>query len=47
MKRIDESLERDEIEYIFNKFDSDKSNTISFKEFTEWLSFNDFNLNNN
>jgi len=41
MKSIDPSLERSEIEYIFNKFDDDKDNNISFEEFTKWLSNND------
>jgi len=41
MKSIDTTLERSEVEYIFNKFDDDKDNTISFEEFTKWLSKND------
>jgi len=41
MKSIDTTLERSEVEYIFNKFDDDKDNTISFEEFTKWLSNND------
>lgn len=41
MKSIDACLDRSQIEYIFNKFDDDKDNTISFEEFTKWLSNND------
>jgi Ca2+-binding EF-hand superfamily protein len=41
MKSIDSEIDRNEIEYIFNKFDDDRDNTISFEEFTKWLSNND------
>ena len=41
MISIDKNLDRTEIEYIFNKFDDDKDNTISFEEFTKWLSNNE------
>jgi Ca2+-binding EF-hand superfamily protein len=37
MVKIDETITRDEIEYIFNKFDENKDNTISFEEFKKWL----------
>lgn len=41
MKSIDPDIERSQIEYIFNKFDDNMDNTISFDEFTKWLSNND------
>jgi calcium-dependent protein kinase len=39
--RIDKKLTREEIEYIFNKFDEDGSNSIEFAEFSKWLEEND------
>lgn len=33
MKSIDKELNREEIEFIFNKFDSDGDNRIDFHEF--------------
>lgn len=41
MKSIDATLDQSEIKYIFNEFDDDGDNTISFEEFTKWLSQND------
>jgi len=37
MKQMDKDLNREEIEYIFNKFDSDGDNKIDFTEFQKWL----------
>lgn len=37
MLEIDDKLIQEEIEYIFNKFDSDGDNQISFEEFEKWL----------
>jgi calcium-dependent protein kinase len=34
-------LTREEIEYIFNKFDDDGSNSIEFDEFRKWLEDNE------
>ncbi len=34
---MDPALQREEIEYIFNKFDEDNDNNISFEEFKKWL----------
>ena len=33
LKKLDKELQRDEIEYIFNKFDDDGSNSIELTEF--------------
>jgi Ca2+-binding EF-hand superfamily protein len=41
LTRIDKELTREEIEYIFNKFDDDGSNSIEFEEFKKWLEDND------
>ena len=41
LTRIDKNLTREEIEYIFNKFDEDGSNSIEFEEFRKWLEDND------
>jgi len=41
LTRIDKNLTREEIEYIFNKFDDDGSNSIEFEEFRKWLEDND------
>jgi Ca2+-binding EF-hand superfamily protein len=37
MNTIDENLSREEVEYIFNKFDDNKDCSISFEEFKKWL----------
>lgn len=41
LHRVDKNLTREEIEYIFNKFDEDGSNSIEFEEFRKWLEDND------
>lgn len=41
LTRIDKNLSREEIEYLFNKFDEDGSNSIEFEEFRKWLEDND------
>jgi Ca2+-binding EF-hand superfamily protein len=41
LHRVDKDLTREEIEYLFNKFDDDGSNSISFEEFKKWLEEND------
>lgn len=41
MTRIDSNLTREEIEYLFNKFDEDGSNSIEFEEFRKWLEDNE------
>ena len=46
MQTIDKQLDRNQIEYIFNKFDDDGNKTISFQEFTKWLSNNNVNMSN-
>ena len=38
---MDKNLTREEIEYIFNKFDDDGNNLIEFNEFKKWLEEND------
>lgn len=40
LTRIDKNLTREEVEYIFNKFDEDGSNSIEFEEFRKWLEDN-------
>lgn len=40
MHEINPELERDEIEYIFNKIDEDGSNSIDINEFKKWLEAN-------
>jgi len=34
---INSSISREEIEFIFNKFDEDGNNTIELSEFKKWL----------
>lgn len=41
---MDQDLNREEIEYIFNKFDSDGDNVIDFTEFQKWLEHNNIRL---
>ena len=41
LTRVDKNLTREEIEYIFNKFDDDGNNQIEFTEFKKWLEDND------
>lgn len=41
LTRVDKNLTREEIEYIFNKFDDDGNNLIEFTEFKKWLEEND------
>ena len=40
MTRVDKNISREEIEYLFNLFDDDGSNSIEFEEFTKWLEDN-------
>lgn len=40
LTRVDKDIQREEIEYIFNKFDEDGSNSIDFEEFKKWLEDN-------
>ncbi|CAD8048740.1 unnamed protein product [Paramecium primaurelia] len=40
LTRVDKDIQRDEIEYIFNKFDEDGSNSIDFEEFKKWMEDN-------
>ncbi|EGR29941.1 protein kinase domain protein [Ichthyophthirius multifiliis] len=44
MRQIDPQLTREEIEYIFNKFDGDEDNKIDFNEFTKWLKNNNIRM---
>jgi len=44
LTRVDKNLTREEIEYIFNKFDDDGNNLIEFNEFKKWLEENDVNI---
>lgn len=39
--KIDKDITREEIEYIFNKFDEDGNNQIEFDEFKRWLEKNE------
>ena len=39
--KLDKDITREEIEYIFNKFDDDGNNSIDFDEFKKWLEDND------
>ena len=41
LHRVDKNLTREEIEYLFNKFDEDGSNSIEFEEFKKWLEDNE------
>lgn len=41
LNTIDKDLGREEIEFLFNKFDTDGNNEIDFKEFSNWLEQND------
>ena len=45
LTRIDKDLTREEIEYIFNKFDDDGNNLIDFEEFKKWLEDNECRMN--
>lgn len=40
LHEIDPKLEREEIEYFFNKIDLDNSNSIELNEFRKWLEEN-------
>ena len=40
LTRVDKDISREEIEYIFNKFDEDGSNSIEFEEFKKWMEDN-------
>lgn len=40
LTRVDKDIQREEIEYIFNKFDEDGSNSIDFEEFKKWMEDN-------
>ncbi len=42
--KLDKDITREEIEYLFNKFDEDHSNSIEFEEFRKWLEDNDVNI---
>ena len=44
---IDKNLTREEIEYIFNKFDEDGNNKIEFAEFTNLLSKHNIYVDSN
>lgn len=44
LTRVDKNLTREEIEYIFNKFDLDGNNLIEFNEFKRWLEENDVRM---
>ncbi|CAK66613.1 unnamed protein product (macronuclear) [Paramecium tetraurelia] len=44
LTRVDKDIQRDEIEYIFNKFDEDGSNSIEFEEFKKWLEDNSIHV---
>lgn len=37
MLTLNKDLEREEIEYIFNKFDDNKDGVIDYQEFRKWL----------
>ncbi|KAM3142202.1 hypothetical protein pb186bvf_005611 [Paramecium bursaria] len=45
--KLDKDITREEIEYIFNKFDDDGNNSIDFDEFKKWLEDNDVRMNMN
>jgi len=40
LSSINKNLTREEIEYIFNKFDTDGNNIIEFDELKKWLDTN-------
>lgn len=40
LNTIDKNLSREEIEFLFNKFDSDGNGEIDFVEFENWLEAN-------
>ncbi len=40
LMKVDKDITREEIEYIFNKFDDDGNNQIEFEEFKKWLEDN-------
>lgn len=42
--RLKKDITREEIEYVFNKFDEDKSNSIELNEFRKWLEDNDVGI---
>lgn len=44
LAKVDKNLTREEIEYIFNKFDDDGNNFIEFNEFKKWLEDNEVYL---
>lgn len=37
-------MTHEEVEYVFNKLDTDKSNTIEFDEFKKWLEENEVRM---
>ena len=42
--KIDVSITREEVEFIFNKIDSDSSNSIEFNEFEKFLKDNNVRM---
>ncbi|CAD8163035.1 unnamed protein product [Paramecium octaurelia] len=47
LQKVDKDITREEIEYIFNKFDDDGNNQIEFEEFKKWLEDNQIVTNAN